>query len=153
MNHKSFIIQDPDIRLHQECTEITDFNEAKKIANKLIEVTQKVDGKYKLWLGMAAPQVGYNKRVVILKKSFKKYEVMVNPEILKQKFVVPVITRCFSVDGIYIVKSPYWIRVRYQDLQGKHHTQVIKGGRAVTLQQEIEHIDGVLISDSGFRIL
>lgn len=153
VDYKSFIIQDPAEILHSKCKKVTDFKDAKEIASKLIEVTKVVDGHFKPWLGMAAPQVGYNKRVIILRKSYRNYQVMVNPEIVEQKFVIPVVTKCFSVNGIYIVKSPYWIKVQCQNLQGNYYTEVIKNGRAVTLQQEIDHINGILISDIGFRIL
>lgn len=150
---KSFIIQYPDPILHQLCQKVTNFNEAKKIANKLIEVTKKVDGPLKIWLGMAAPQVGFNKRIIILRRGQGNYTVMVNPEIIDQKWNFPIFSRCFSVKGVYIRKCPYWIKVKYQDLQGKFHTEVVKGGKAATLQQEIDHINGVLISDIGRRIL
>lgn len=151
-DYKSFIVQDPDKRLHTPCIKVTNFRAAKEIADKLIEVTKEVDGHLKPWLGMAAPQVGYNKRVIILKKLFENYEVMINPEIIEKRWNIPTFSRCFSVEGIYIIRAYYWIKVKYQDLQGYYHTEVISGGKAATLQQETDHINGILISDIGFRL-
>lgn len=152
-NHKTFIVQEPDKRLHQVCKSVTSFKEANEIAEKLIEVTGKVDGIYKPWLGMAAPQVGFDKRVIILKKSHGDYTIMINPEIVEKKYTLPIFSRCFSLNGVYIIKSPYWIKIKYQDLSGKYHQEIVKGGKAATFIQEINHINGILISDIGIRIL
>ena len=151
-NHKTLIVREPDKRLHQVCKNVISLKEAKAIAEKLIEVTEKVDGIFKPWLGMAAPQVGFDKRVIVLKKSQGDYTVMVNPEIVEQKYTLPIFSRCFSLNGIYIIKSPYWIKIKYQDLNGKYHQEIIKGGKAATLFQEISHINGILISDIGIRV-
>ncbi len=152
-NNQTFIVREPDKRLHQVCVNVTSFKEAKEIAEKLIEVTRKVDGAFKPWLGMAAPQIGFNKRVIILKKTPGDYTIMINPEIIKQRYTLPIFSRCFSLNGIYIINSPYWIEIKYQDLNGKYHQDIIKGGKAATFIQEINHINGILISDIGIRIL
>lgn len=153
LNHKTFIVQSPDERLYRVSELITSFKEAKDIAENLIDVTRKVDGVFKPWLGMAAPQVGFNKRIIVLKKSLGNYTVMVNPEIVEQKMNLPIFSNCFSVDGIYIIKSPYWLKIKYQDLEGKYHQKIINGAKAATVMQEINHINGILISDIGIRIL
>lgn len=148
------IIQDPDKILHTKSTEVTDFNKAKEIVDKLVIVTREVDSPWKLWLGMAAPQVGYNKRVFILRKSYRNYTVMINPEVIKEKWLVPLLCRCYSLKGqLYLTKYHFWFRVKYQDLKGNYHTEVIKGGRAACLQQELDHINGIMLSDKGKRIL
>ncbi len=151
--YKNFILQYPNRHLKHVCEKVIDFKEAKEIASKLIEVTQKVDGPLKIWLGMAANQIGYDKRIVILRKRKGSYTVMVNPEIIEQKWNLPIFSQCYSVDGLYIRRCPYWTKVQYQDLDGKEHIEIIKGGKSATLHQEIEHINGILISDIGKRIL
>ncbi len=147
------IIQDPDKRLHELSDNANSLAEAKKIVQELIEVTKSVDKPWSIWLGMAAPQIGYNKRVIILKESYAHYKVMVNPEVINQKYLFPIFSRCFSLKGIYLIKAHLWIKIRYQDLEGKNHTEIIKGGRAATLEQELNHINGVLISDIGIRLI
>lgn len=149
------ILQSPDKRLYTASTKVIDFDEAKKIAQKLIDVTRNVDKPLNFWLGMAAPQVGYNKRVVILRKSYQNYIVMVNPEIVDKTWLLPSIERCYSLKdrGRYLLKRYFWLKIKYQDLEGRYHKDNVFGFRAYTMQQEIDHINGVLISDIGTRIL
>ena len=149
------ILQSPDKRLHAVSTKVINFDEAKKIAQQLIDVTRGVDKPFNFWLGMAAPQVGYDKRIVILRKSYQNYTVMVNPEIVDKKWFLPSVERCYSLKGMgrFLLKRYFWLRIKYQDLEGKYHEGNIVGLRAYTMQQEMDHINGVLISDIGIRIL
>src|SRR3989344_4452977 len=153
MKYRTFIVQEPNERLHRVCKNVTSFKEAREIAEKLIQVTRKVDGIFKPWLGMSAPQVGFNKRVIVLKESTDNYIVMINPEVAKQKWNLPILSRCFSLKGIYKIKSPFWMEVRYQDLEGRNHQKIIKGPKVATLMQEINHINGILISEIGIKLL
>ena len=125
----------------------------KKIADKLITVTKKVDKPWKFWIGMAAPQIGYNKRIFILRKSYRNYTIMINPEVLKQKWLFPLICRCYSLKGFYLTMYHFWFRVKYLDLKGYYHTETLRGGRAAAFQQEFDHINGLLLSDKGKRLI
>src|SRR3989344_9336762 len=89
------ILQSPDKRLHAVSTKVINFDEAKKIAQQLIDVTRGVDKPFNFWLGMAAPQVGYDKRIVILRKSYQNYTVMVNPEIVDKKRFFSFVEKCY----------------------------------------------------------
>ena len=112
------ILQSPDKRLHAVSTKVINFDEAKKIAQQLIDVTRGVDKPFNFWLGMAAPQVGYDKRIVILRKSYQNYTVMVNPEIVDKKWFLPSVERCYSLKGMgrFLLKRYFWLRIKYQDL-------------------------------------
>ncbi len=147
------IVKSPNKQLHLRSSKVISFREAKEIVDSLIVVTKKVDKPWSFWLGMVAPQIGFNKRIIILRKNYHTYTVMINPEIIERKWSFPIFSRCFSVDGIYIVNCPYWVKVKFQDLQGEFHTEVALGGKAATLQQEIDHVNGILISDKGVRII
>lgn len=147
------ILQYPDRRLTIVSSKVADFKEAKTIVEELVEVTKSVDRPWNIWLGMAAPQIGYNRRVLILKNSLYNYQVMVNPEITEQRMLGPMISRCYSLKGLYLKLGHYWTKVKYQDLTGKHHAQTIKGGRALALQHEVDHLNGILINQIGKRII
>lgn len=153
MDKLNDILQSPDKRLYTPSSKIEKLHEARLIVEKLIAVTKKVDKPWNIWLGMAAPQIGYNKRLIILRKSYQNYQIMLNPEVIEQKWLFPVFSRCFSLKGIYLIKTYLWIKVRYRDLEGKFHTEIIKGGKAATLEQELNHINGVLISDKGIKLI
>lgn len=142
------VIQYPDKRLRLVCKKVTKFDKGvEKIAQDLVSILKKIDQPIYIWLGMASNQLGYDKRVIALKKSLHDYTIMVNPEIIESKWRFPSVSTCFSFKGLYLLKKYYWIRVKYQDLTGKHYEELLKGGRASVFQQEIDHINGVLVCD------
>lgn len=142
------ILQYPDKRLRIVCKTVTQFNnEAEQISKDLIHVVKKLDSPFIPWLGMAANQLGYDKRIIVLKGSFHNYTIMINPEIIEKKWLYPTVSSCFSFKGLYLVKKYFWLRIRYQDSHGKSHEETIKGGHASVLQQELDHINGILICD------
>lgn len=145
---KEGIIQYPNKILRLRSKRVTKIDEnTRKIAKKLIEILRKVDKFWKPWLGMAAPQIGYNKSIVAIKESYRNYTIMINPEIMKQKWLLPIIASCFSLKGLYLTKYHYWFKIRYRDLDGKYHTSVLIGGKAAVIRQEIDHLNGKLICD------
>jgi len=142
------IIQHPDSRLHEVSTSVKKIDlETQKIASELKHVIEQVDRRGRIGLGMAAPQIGYSTRIIAIKKSFGNYEIMINPEVNEKKWFFPSLSKCFSVDGIHFLKRYYWYSVSYQDLNGNKHHEIMRGARAITLQQEIDHLDGILIND------
>jgi len=151
-NHVS-IVQAPNEVLQTKSIEVTDFKEAEKITQQLIAVTEKVDRLWKPWLGMAAPQIGYNKRIVLIKKSFTQYVLLINPKVVKKGWLLPMISGCYSLKGFYLIRSYFWFEIKYQDIDQNYHEITFTGGKAATFHQEIDHIDGILISDRGRRII
>lgn len=142
------ILQHPNKNLRKVCSKVAKFDdETKKIARDLIAVLKEVDSRSRPWLGMAANQIGYDKRVIAIKNGLQDYTVMVNPELLERKWSFYTVSACFSLKGLYLLKRFFWHRVRYQDTDGNYHEVVIKGGKSTVFQQEIEHIEGKLISD------
>lgn len=146
------IVKEQNNLLHQKCEVATDFEEAKKIADELLIV---VRSKAKFWnrfLGFAANQIGYNKRVIVLRNGTDNYDVLVNPTFIQKQLPFLYIENCFSLDlkHYYFVKRYLWSKVKYQDLWGIYHEKVFRGFSGV--YQEIDHIEGVLISDIGWRV-
>lgn len=117
------------------------------ISNNLTNTLKQLDRPYRPWLGIAAPQIGYSKRIIALKIGRSKYLTMINPEILGEKYRLPAVSGCFSLKGLYLIRSPYWLKFRYKDLAAKEYQEVFRGGKAVVLQQEISHLNGRLIND------
>ncbi|MBI2033388.1 MAG: peptide deformylase [Candidatus Levybacteria bacterium] len=142
------ILQEPNTILRTICTPVKEIDKStKEIAKKLIDIMHEVDRPYKIWLGMAAPQIGCNQRIIAIKKSYHDYLIMVNPEIMEQKFLLPTITGCYSVSGLYLTNSHYYFKIKYLTLDGENKTEIFIGGSAVLLQQEIDHLNGKLICD------
>lgn len=145
--HKD-IIQEPDPILRRKSEKVKKFdNNLHKIVDQLVNILRELDKSDFPWLGMAAPQIGYNKRIIAIKVGFKRYVVMINPEVLEQKFFLPTISGCYSLKGLYLTKSHYLFKIKYQDLTGKYNKYFCWGGQAVLLQQELDHLDGKLVCD------
>jgi len=144
-------IKEPNVLLHTQCKQVTDFDEAKQIADKLLLKVKSVAKFWNLWLGFAANQIGYPKRIIVLRKGKNKYEVLINPSFVEERFPFLQLGKCYSINGVYLVKSHLWSKVRYQDLNGDWSEKIIRGPSAI--YHEIDHINGILISENGFRIL
>ena len=145
------IIKEPNEILHQKSDRVIDFREAEEIAKILLAAIRKLSKFWNRWLGLAANQMGYLRRIIVLRMGSNDYLIMVNPEVLEVRCPFPYCERCRSVRGLYIVKRYLWARVRYQDLDGKWNEIVLKGPSAI--YQEIDHLNGLLVSEIGFRIL
>jgi len=101
-------------------------------------------------LGLAAPQVGVAKRLVIVSPDGQPGHetVMVNPEILATEGWVEAEEGCLSFPGVY-VRIGRFSRVvaRYQDVTGQAHELQAEGLLARAVQHEIDHLDGRLLVD------
>ena len=105
-------------------------------------------------IGLAAPQVGVNLRVIVIQ--LMSAGKLVGPV---QEMINPVITNysddtmeyeegCLSIPGEYIrIDRPRSIHVKFQTLSGKYKKWFLKGLEARIVQHEIDHLDGVLMSD------
>ena len=147
------IIKEPNNLLHQKCEMVVNFDEAKQIANELLVVIRSVAKWWNRWLGFATNQIGFPKRIIALRKSRDEYEILVNPILVKTRFPFPLLESCYSLDSkkYYFVKRYLWARVKYQDLEAKPREIILKGPSAV--YQEIDHINGIMVSEIGFRVL
>lgn len=110
-------------------------------------------------IGIAAPQVGVNVRIVyidvdVLAEDFPELKgvnmVLINPEIEIDE-TVPYVTReegCLSVPGIHEnVQRIEKIHLRWQDETFEHHEQDIEGYLARVVQHECDHLDKTLFVD------
>lgn len=106
-------------------------------------------------VGIAAPQVGVHKRVIIVDASFHKKTtecngllIMLNPQIIE--FSGESINRegCLSVpDYTGNVKRSFFIKTKFLDINGKEKIIQTSGFEAVVIQHEIDHLDGILFID------
>lgn len=98
-------------------------------------------------VGLAAPQVGILKRVVIFDIDENLYE-MINPVITKKEGTQIEIEGCLSVPGKYgRVQRPERVVVEYQDRNGDKQVLEADGLKAVVVCHETDHLDGKLFTD------
>ena len=104
-------------------------------------------------IGLAAPQVGALKRVIVLDIDREETKTgplfMANPEIVEASDEdVTYEEGCLSVPEHYSdVARPATVRVRYLDRDGKTQELACEGLLATCVQHEIDHLDGILFID------
>lgn len=96
-------------------------------------------------LGLTANQIGYDKRIIVVKID-EKYIPFVNP-IITQKSKETYIAEegCLSLDGLRTVKRYCSIRLTWLDTKFKSHSSVFGGLTAEIIQHEVDHCNGKLI--------
>lgn len=104
-------------------------------------------------VGLAAPQVGVLRRVVLVDTGDEILE-LINPEIVETEGEQTGLEGCLSVPGKYgIVTRPNWVKVRAQDRFGNWFeadgTELI----ARCFCHELAHLDGQLYIDVAERML
>ena len=101
-------------------------------------------------IGLAAPQVGVRKRVIVVDvgREDQPLIVLINPEIVLAEGLVESEEGCLSVPQyIAHIKRAERIVVRGLDRNGKPVEIEADGLLARAFQHEIDHLDGVLILD------
>jgi len=103
--------------------------------------------------GLAAPQIGISKRIIVFRHADSIVE-LINPEFtLKQGENVD-LEGCLSCPGIYgEVARPQFVRVKGYDRHGKPFKLEGDGFLARVLEHEIDHLDGILFTSKALRLL
>ncbi len=107
-------------------------------------------------LGLAGPQVGIVRRVVIVDISEGEGTLleMVNPEIIEVSGEQTGSEGCLSVPGEFgIVTRPMNVTARYQDRNGEWHEIKAEGLTARAICHECDHLEGKLFIDIAQRML
>ena len=135
--------------LTKKCKEVKIFDKKLGILiDDMYETMKKHDG-----VGLAAPQVGILKRVVVVDVGEGMIE-LVNPVIISESGVQNGPEGCLSVPGVFgEVERPNEVTVRAQDRNGKSFE--ISGSEllARAFCHEIEHLDGKLFMDRVTKFL
>ena len=102
-------------------------------------------------VGLAAPQVGLKKRVLVLSPSGEKKDelVLVNPRILERSGAATLFEEgCLSFPGIYAeVERPEICRVQAFRVDGTPFEETYAGFQGRIIQHENDHLEGVLLVD------
>ena len=143
------IVLAPDPVLKLKCEPVVSIDDGvRRLLDDMLETMYDAPG-----VGLAAPQVGVCKRVLVMDIAEKDEEskpfVMINPEILDRSDSEAVYEEgCLSVPGHYAdVARPDRVRVRYLDREGEEREIAAEGFLATCLQHEMDHLDGVLFID------
>lgn len=105
---------------------------------------------------LSAPAIGYNKRVFCMKFENDQIKTFINPVIESYSPNGMQLSRekCSSVPGKeYIRVRNNDIRVMYQRPTGDAESNRLLGKAALVFQHEMDHLEGVLISDIGLEVI
>jgi len=168
------ILEVPDPRLKTVSRPVETFDDAlKALVADMFETMYDAPG-----IGLAAIQVGEPLRLLVIdlqpedpdaepevctahgdhhhthQPLKKEPRVFVNPQILDPSEETAVYNEgCLSVPEIYAeVERPATCRVRWQDLEGNSHEEVMDGLMATCIQHEMDHLDGILFIDHLSRL-
>ncbi|MBP8718563.1 MAG: peptide deformylase [Atribacterota bacterium] len=118
-------------------------DEIRELVNDMIETMYAEGG-----VGLAAPQVGISKRIIVIDNEEKEVLVLINPVIVKREGEVKEEEGCLSIPGVYSpVRRSSLITVEALDLNEKKIQITKEGFLAIVLQHEIDHLDGYLFID------
>ncbi len=130
--------------LRKKCREVTVFDDKlHTLIDDMWETMVDSDG-----VGLAAPQVGILRRVVVIDCGDNKME-LINPTIIKMdgKQIGP--EGCLSVDSSKSCSIERAMNVTFkaQDRYGKWYEKSVTELEARAVQHELDHLDGILFID------
>ncbi|MEK9131051.1 MAG: peptide deformylase [Patescibacteria group bacterium] len=142
-----------DPRLRQPSLDVTAEDLASKETQKFLDdmiATMKAQKSLRSSpVGLAAPQVGVNKRIIIVDPYGDGLKVFINARITS---LSPGMTDspegCYSVPGVWgVVRRHKKAHLKALDRQGKKVAMKVSGFEAIVFQHEIDHTDGILFID------
>jgi peptide deformylase len=139
-----------DAMLRMKALPIRNFDEKlQKIVRDMTHTMYLRDG-----VGLAATQVGYNQRLFVIDMDYSHENakpnpiVMINPIIKAGEGEYEMEEGCLSVPGVYAkVKRFNKIIYTYFDINGEEHQEEAEGYKAVVIQHEYDHLNGILFVD------
>jgi len=141
------LLGDPVLRTKTD--EVTEFDvELRALVRDMFETMYHAEG-----VGLAAPQVGVSKRVLVVDLRREDREdtrlALVNPRITWSSVETAKETEgCLSIPGLEeVVQRPFSVRVEALNPEGRDVTVEADELFARALQHEIDHLDGVLFLD------
>ncbi len=96
-------------------------------------------------VGMAANMIGYHKNAIIFEDNNKKYQIMLNPVILKKEMEYEAEEGCLSLTGVRKTKRYKKIKVKYLDELYRERIKTFIDFEAEIIQHEIDHLFGIII--------
>ncbi len=143
-----YVVQTGDPVLRRKCEQVTAFN--KQLCDLLDDMKETV--RAESGAGLAAPQIGLAKRVVVIDVDEGYYE-LVNPVIVSVKGEQSGPEGCLSVKGKQgTVVRPYKVKAEYRDRLGKKHKLTAEGFFARAVCHELDHLDGILYTDKATEV-
>ena len=137
---------DDDPILRKKARPVTEFNDRLfALLDDMAETMYKANG-----VGLAGPQVGVLRRVVVMDVSEDRNELLelINPEIVKAEGSQTGNEGCLSLPGLCgTVTRPMVVQVKAQNRHGQWCLYKGEGLKARCFCHELDHLDGILYKD------
>jgi len=135
----------PDPVLRQKAKRVTKIDDSiQKLIDDMIDTLHADPNR----AGLAAPQVGVLLRVAVIEVPEHELITLINPEIVKKEGERIVQEGCLSIPGYFgEIKRAVTVKAKAQNRHGKEFRLKAQGLLAQALEQEIEHLDGILYID------
>lgn len=145
---RRYVVQTGDPVLRKKCEEVRAFNgELFALLDDMKETVRAEDGA-----GLAAPQIGIDRRIVVIDVEEGFFE-LINPVIISEKGEQVGSEGCLSVKGKQgTVARPEKVKCEYRDRYGKKHKLTAEGFFARAVCHELDHLDGILYTDKAIEV-
>ena len=143
------ILTEGEETLYKKSREVVKFDDRlHELLDDMAETMNQANG-----VGLAAPQVGILRRVVVVHTGEEVLE-LINPEILETSGEQDGLEGCLSIPGRYgLVKRPMKVKIRAQDRYGDWYEAEGEELIARAFCHEIEHLDGILYNKRAYKML
>ncbi|KAI3349553.1 peptide deformylase [Clostridium botulinum] len=136
------LCDDPILRKKSKEVEVVD-DKIRDILNDMAETMYNTENG----AGLAAPQVGILKRLVVI-DMWQGLIKLINPKIIKKEGIQQVIEGCLSSPNVFgKLKRPYKVIVQALNENGEEIELIGTGDLAKCFCHEIDHLDGILFTD------
>ena len=146
------ILTDKEPALHKVCKKVENFDSKLfKLLDDMRDTLIESGG-----VGLAAPQVGILRRVVLVDVGMEENEIVefINPEMIETDGEQYGAEGCLSVPGKYgLVKRPMYAKVRAQDRNGDWFEAEGEELIARCFCHELDHLDGIVYTEVMDRFL
>ena len=138
------ILKNGDPTLRATCRTVTEINaRIRTLLDDMAETMYAADG-----CGLAAPQVGVRRRIVVIDTGDSGLLELINPEIIKAEGEQKEAEGCLSIPGEWgITRRPAKVTAKALDRHGNEIIVEGEGLLARALCHEIDHLDGKLFID------
>lgn len=135
----------PDPILRQKAKRVTRIDKSvQKLIDDMIDTLRAEPNR----AGLAAPQVGVLLRIAVIELPEQGLITLVNPEVIEKEGERVVQEGCLSIPGYFgEIKRAMTVKIKAKDRYGKQFRLKAEGLLAQALEQETEHLDGILYID------
>lgn len=143
-NRERPVVKIPNDVLRKKAAEVLKIGKKEHaLIDDMIRIMKDANG-----VGLAAPQIGISRRVIVVAPDGMRPTVLINPKIIKAEGELKREEGCLSIPGLYgDVARPEFVEVEALDRRGRLVTFELEDMPAKVVQHEIDHLEGVLFID------